>query len=184
MADEGPAAKRSRLEEDNSAGEEKEGLLSTLSKVAESLESAVQRGERDRRVAGDVENYINLENPRGIKLMFQPMPVYAESMIRHKVKTWKEFEGIISKHYKDDGVKELVEKLLSAEENYRDFILEQEEDLAVVETENSFSEILTVGKTIPKDLMILEAQSGDSKPLNSYCKNAKYTLFILMRHYG
>ena len=187
-SDEGPAAKRSKLEVDDksAADREKENFVSSLSKLVESMESVVQEGERDRRDARDIDNYIKLENPRGMKLMFKPMPIYAQCMIEHEVKTWKDFEGIVKKHYKDDGVQELVEELLTAEDSYKHFVEKREEELTVCEKENSFSEneILTVGQAIPRDLTLLEAQTGDSKPLTSYCEKAKYTLFILMRHYG
>ena len=184
-ANDEPSAKRSKLEEPVDSSE-KEKLVTSLSKLIESMEAVVQEGERDCRDAGGVNDYIKLENPRGIKLMFKPMPVYAQCMIEHGMKTWKDFEGIIKKYYKDDRVQELVEELLSAEDSYKHFVEKREKELATVEKGNSFSEseILTVGQTIPRDLALLEAQSGDSKPLTNYCKKAKYTLFILMRHYG
>ena len=187
-AEEEPSAKRSRLEVSDKQAEssEKENLVTSLSKLVESVESVVQEGERDCKAAGSINDYIKLENPRGIKLMFKPMPVYAQCMIEHDVKTWKDFEGIIKKHYKDNGVQELIEELLSAEDSYEHFIKKREEELAATEKENSYNEIeiLAVGKTIPRDLALLEAQSGDSKPLISYCETAEFTLFILMRHYG
>ena len=187
-AEEEPLAKRSRLEVSDKQAEsrEKENLVTSLSKLVESVESAVQEGERNRKAAGSINDYIKLENPRGIKLMFKPMPVYAQCMTEHDVKTWKDFEGIVKRHYKDDGVQELIEELLSAEDSYEHFVKKREEKLTATERENSFNEteILAVGQTIPRDLALLEAQSGDSKPLTSYCEKAKFTLFILMRHYG
>ncbi len=190
MADveEEPSAKRSRLEFNNKQADsgEKDNLVTSLSKLVESVESIIQEGGRDCKAAGNISDYIKLENPRGIKLMFKPMPVYAQCMLEHDVKTWKDFEGIIKKYYKDDGVQELIEELLSAEDSFEHFIEIREKELAVAEKENSFSEteILTVGQTIPRDLALLEAQSGDSKPLTSYCEKSKFTLFVLMRHYG
>lgn len=187
-AEEGPSAKRSKLDIINKSADssEKEKLVSSLSKLIESVETVVREGERDCKDAGGINDYIKLENPRGIKLMFKPMQIYAQCMIEHDVKTWKDFEGIVKKHYKDDGVQEVVEELLSVEDSYKHFVEKREKELATVEKENSFSEseVLVVGKTIPRDLALLEAQSGDSKPLISYCEKAKYTLFILMRHYG
>ena len=180
-----PAAKRSKLENSSAAEEERQKLLSSLSKVVESLEDVVQQGERDHQVAGSVDSYMKLENPRGIKLMFKPMPVYAECMSNHVMVTWKDFEGVVSKHYKDDGVQDLVEELLSAEETYERFVQKLEKELAVVEDSSLCHEnVLTVGKQIPADVTLLEAGSGESKPLISHCSKAKYTLFILMRHYG
>ena len=187
-AEEEPSAKRSRLEVGNKQAEigEKDNLVTSLSKLVESVESVVQEGERDCKDADSISDYIKLENPRGIKLMFKPMPVYAQCMLEHDVKTWKDFEGIVKRHYKDDGVQELIEELLSAEDSYEHFVKEREEELAVTEKENSFNEteILAIGQTIPKEIALLEAQSGNSKPLTSYCEKAKFTLFILMRHYG
>ena len=187
-SDEEPSAKRSRLEVRSKQAEsgEKEDLVTALSKLVESVESIVQEGERNCKAAGGIDDYIKLENPRGIKLMFKPMPVYAQCMTDHDVKTWKDFEGIVKKHYKDNGVQELIEELLSAEDSYKHFVEKREEELAATEKENSFNvtEMLTVGQTIPRELSLLEAQSGDSKPLTSYCEKAEFTLFILMRHYG
>ena len=190
MADveEEPLAKRSRLEVSNKQADsgEKENLVTSISKLVESVESVVQEGERNYKEVGSIDDYIKLENPRGIKLMFKPMPVYAQCMLEHGVKTWKDFEQIVKKHYKDDGVQELIEELLSAEDSYGHFVEKREKELAVAEKENSFdeTEVLAAGQTIPRDLALLEAQSGDSKPLTSYCKKSAFTLFILMRHYG
>ena len=190
MADveEEPSAKRSRLEVSNKQADsgEKENLVTSISKLVESVESVVQEGERNYKEVCSIDDYIKLENPRGIKLMFKPMPVYAQCMLEHGVKTWKDFEQIVKKHYKDDGVQELIEELLSAEDSYGHFVEKREKELAVAEKENSFNEteVLTVGQTIPRDLTLLEAQSGDSKPLTSYCEKSAFTLFILMRHYG
>ena len=187
MAEElGPAAKRSKLEDSNAAEEERQVLLSSFSKVVESLEDVVRQGERDCLDAGTVDNYMKLENPKGIKLMFKPMPVYAECMSKHVVTTWKDFEGVVSKHYKDDGVQDLVEELLAAEESYERFIKKREEELVTVEKDTSFcsDDLLTVGKQIPTDLALMEVHSGESKPIVDHCSKAKYTLFILMRHYG
>ena len=190
MADveEEPSAKRSRLEISNRQPDsrEKENLVTSISKLVESVESVVQEGEKYCKEAGNINDYMKLENPRGIKLMFKPMPVYAQCMLEHGVKTWKDFEQIVKKYYKDDGVQELIEELLSAEDSYEHFVEKREKELAVAEKENSFTEteVLAVGQTIPRDLTLLEAQSGDSKPLTSYCKKSAFTLFILMRHYG
>lgn len=183
-----PVAKRSRLEPRNDfIDKERQTLLSSLTKIVESLENVVEQGEKNRADAGGVDEYIKLENPRGIKLMFRPMPIYAECISKHEVKTWKEVEKIITKHYRDEGVHDLMEEMLSAEESYECFVKKREEELAVFEKEDSFSEmdVLTIGKDIPKNLALLDADSGDSLPLvSSYCSKSKYTLFILMRHYG
>ena len=187
MAADFPAAKRSRLEDDTSIDEERQTLLSSLFKIVKSLKDVVEQGERDRVDAGGIEDYIKLKNPRGIKLMFKPMPIYAECLSNHKVNTWKEVEKIITKHYRDGEVHDVMEELLSAEENYARFFQKREEELSVFEMETSCSEIdlVTIGKEIPKDLVLMDAQSGNSKPLVSgYCSRSMYTLFILMRHYG
>lgn len=183
MADrsEGPAAKRSKLEI-----RDKDGLVSSLSRLVESMESVVKEGEKDCREARGIEDYIRLESPRSMKLMFKPMPVYAQCMIEHNVTTWKDFEDIVKKHYKDEGVRELVEELLSAEDGYKHFVEKREKELATLEKENSLreNEIITVGQTVPRNLTLTEAQSGNSVSLISYCEKSEYTLFILMRHYG
>lgn len=186
-ADEFPAANRSRLEDDTSIDKERQNLLSSLSKIVKSLEDVVEQGERNRVDAGGIEDYINFENPRGIKLMFKPMLIYAECLSKHKVNTWEELEKVITKHYRDGEVHDVIEELLSAEENYAHFFKKREEELAAFEMETSCGEIdlVTIGKEIPKDLVLIDARSGDSKPLVSgYCLRSKYTLFILVRHYG
>ena len=181
-----PTAKRPRLENDSSADEERKVLLSSLSKLTESLESVVEEGKREWLAAGGVANYIDIDNPRGIKLMFKPMPVFAECISKQNVSTWNEFEAIVKKHYKDEGVKDAFEELVSAEESYEAFILKLEKELVALENGSMLSEkdLLTVGKLIPKDLTLMDAQSGDSRSLHSFCSKSKYTLFILMRHYG
>lgn len=187
MADEAcPVAKRVKLEDGKAVSKERLELLDCLSRVVESMDSVIVDGEKHIKEAGSVDEYMKLENPRGIKLLFRPMPVYAECISKHMVDTWKDFEEIVRKHYKDEGVKDLVEELLSAEETFEDFIRKREQELTEFEKNRSLSEqdVLTLGKVIPKDLTLIDAQSGDSRPITTFCSKSKYTLFILMRHYG
>ena len=188
-------ATRAKLSEKNDPSKAEEGLLlvSCLKKITASLEETISNGRDTFSDTGDVEKFISLDNPLGIRRLFTPMPVYAQAMSDMGLKSWNEMEQCLAKHYNNEDVCESTENLFSAQDEYKDFVsaVEEdlgkvEEDLGKVEEESSFKDILSVGDQVPNDLSLTLATVGEHEPvqLASFWKKTRVTLFILIRHFG
>ena len=173
-------AKRARLDH----SEERKTLVSALNKLTNALENTVNECTRHFESAQDVEEYIKLDNKTGIRLAYAPMPAYAECMSSVSVKNRKELEQVFSRHYQDEDVNDCVEDLLANEERYNKLMVRIDKELVKVEDRCAYSDVVSVGKTLPSDLSLVEASSGVMTKLESYWKQSKYTLFILVRHFG
>lgn len=179
-------ARRAKLCENNdpSKSEEKLLLVSCLDKITASLEETISKGKESFSKTRDVEKFISYDNPQGIRRLFAPMSVYAQAMSDMRLKSWNEMEQYLSKHYKDEDVCESVENLLSAEDDYKDFVSAVEKDLVKVEKESEFRDILSVGDQVPDELSLILSTVGKDVQLASYWKKTRFTLFILIRHFG
>ena len=181
-----PSPARRVKKNDPSKAEEGLLLVSCLKKITASLEETISNGRDTFSDTGDVEKFISLDNPLGIRRLFTPMPVYAQAMSDMGLKSWNEMEQCLAKHYKDEDVCESTENLFSAQDEYKEFVSAVEEDLGKVEEESSFKDILSVGDQVPNDLSLTLATVGEHEPvqLASFWKKTRVTLFILIRHFG
>ena len=130
-----------------------------------------------------LEEYVSLANRNGICRMFRPMSAYVECMSGLGVKTRKGLEELWKGLFRDSEVQECVEELLSAEEGYEEFIAEVEKELQKKE-KCTISSAVTAGCQLPQDLSFTEAKSGELTSLQSCGKRSKFTLLVLMRHFG
>ena len=96
--------------------------------------------------------------------------------------TKKELEEKWSQYFQDSEVRECVEELLAAEDSYKLLIGEIDDEMQRYEDQTAVPPE-SVGDSIPADLTLLEAISGDVIPVQSYCMKAKFTLFILRKHF-
>ena len=164
--------------------EERATLISSLQQITESLETTVSDAKRNFQSSGEVQSYISLDNPSGIRRLFAPMTVYANAISSVKCKTWKEVEHCLSSHYRDADVCEAVEGLLSAEDAYKDFVVMVETELIKHEEQCAVENAITVGDPLPPDMTLTSATDGQPVTLRSHWESSKYTLLILMRHFG
>ena len=154
-----------------------------MKKLTEVVEQTVEEG-RKRYEPWTVLEYISLANKDGIRQMFRPMPAYAECMLGLGVKSRTGLEQLWMGLYRDSEVRECVDELLSAEESYEEFIAEVEEKLQKEEGKCAVASAVTVGHQLPRDLSFIEAKSGEVTSLQSHGKQLKFTLLVLIRHFG
>ena len=164
--------------------EEKATLISSMQQITESLETTISDAERNFQASGEVQSYISLDNPSGIRHLFAPMTVYAHAISSVQCKTWKEVEHCLSSHYRDADVCEAVEDLMSAEDSYKNFVAMVEAELIKHEDQCAVKNIITVGDPLPLDMALTSATDGQPVTLRSHWESSKYTLLILIRHFG
>ena len=159
-------------------------LVSSLEPLIEKLESVVEQGKACFKASANVNDYIGLENKNGIRQVFSAMPVYADTMEKLGVRKRSELEKLWGKHYRHAAVRESVEMLLEAEENFTEFISEVDKELILYEDQHHTFNPLTEGELLPKSLALVEASSGERFTLETYWKQSRFTLFVLLRHFG
>lgn len=158
-------------------------LISCLHQVTECLKSTVSESRNTFAAALNVQDYITLDNPKGIKRLFGPMSAYAKALSTLGYRRWKDVEECVSRHYRDETVQETTEDLLSIEEGYKDFVSTVEKDLDSYEAKQAFEKTIAVGDFLPAELN-LSLTDGSTTTLESYWKRSKFTLLILIRHFG
>ena len=180
MAEELPPAKRPKLDD---AGDEKALLLSSLEKLTDGLNKVVEEGRRSYKESG-LDKYLSFENPNGIRCLFRPMPLYVECMRAVGVRTRSELEGVWMGCFSDGQVRERVDDLLSAEERFGEFVAEVDQELKKKEDALDLQNVVTLGDQLPADLSLTKAKSGEVVSLESLWRKSKYTMFVLLRHFG
>ena len=86
--------------------------------------------------------------------------------------------------FPDRQVQEGVDDLLSAEERYEEFVAEVDQELKKKENVLDLPTVVTLGDRLPADLSLVKAKSGEVISLESLWRKSKYTLFVLLRHFG
>ncbi len=167
----------------DSTSQERTLLLSCLGRVTERLQSTIRESRNTFAAAQNVQDYIALDNPKGIRRLFAPMTVYAEALSTLGYRRWKEVEECISRHYRNEAIQETTEDLLSLEESYENFVSTVERDLVKHEAKQAYEKTISVGDSLPGHLT-LSLVDGSTATIESYWKRSKFTLLILIRHFG
>ncbi len=165
-------------------GEGKRGVLvSALKKLAKALERQVEDSEKNYSPSHLNEFLCGDSKSTGIYGLY-PVQHYYECLTTVGVKTRKELEGVWSGLFTDEGVRDSVEELLTAEDNWRAFIKNLDADLQKYESDLSPSAgISTLGSQLPGGLSLVEATSGSSIAMATLLKQSRLTLFIFRKHY-
>ena len=183
MAEELLLAKSLKRPKLDNAGDEKALLLSSLGKLTDGLNKVVEEGRRSYKESG-LDKYLSFENPNGVRCLFKPMPMYVECMRGMDVRTRSELEGVWMGCFSDGQVREGVDDLLSAEETFEEFVSEVDQELKKKEDALELQNVVTLGDQLPADLSLTKAKSGEAVRLESLWRKSKYTLFVLLRHFG
>lgn len=160
-------------------------LASSLSALAEKVVQKVEDCKDHLKTCPDLNEFLSVKNPSGIRQLFHIMPVYAEVMEKVGVRTKIQLEELWARRYVEEAVRDSVEQLLEAEEGMAEFI--QDVDKQLDKEEDSILEknlLLHVGDHFPEELVVTEVPSGQDVPLGESWKGSRYTLFVLMRHFG
>ena len=164
-------------------------LISSVSKLSRDLSELVKSGQKSFKCRTDINEYVR--SPQGkmgpdIPLVgicgIYPVDLYVECFRSAKVMTRNELEESWSKHFHDSEVWECVEKLLAAEDSYRSLMEEIEHEMQLYEDQTAVPTV-SVGDSIPSNLDLMETTSGEMVSLQSYFTKARYTLFILRKHF-
>lgn len=157
-------------------------LLSAISNLSEKIASTVKQAREDFKAASDVYEFINTRNVAAGILKLFIMPLYIECFKSVGVKTRAELEELWTKQYSDHDVREIVEELLENEDSVREFAVEVDRELILHEKKSNPP--AEVGQALPKDMALIDAETGQEMPLETYWKESKFTWFVFLRHFG
>lgn len=162
-----------------------EELLPSVLALGKAMEGLVESGKANYSASSDISDYIRLDNKNGIRLLYRAKSLYVECMRKVGVKTRKELEQLWAKGYSNPALRDAVEALLEAEDAFSEFTSMLDRDLVEYEERNSTSQdAIKAGQRLPEDLCFVEASSGEAVPLESHWKTTRFTLFVLLRHFG
>lgn len=164
------------------AEDEKQTIVSAVRKLSMDLRHIVEEGKRSLNSCTNINEFVLScgpdDEPHGICTIY-PVSLYVECFRSAGVTTKKELEEKWSQYFQDS---EVLEELLAAEDSYRLLIGKIEDEMQRYEDQTAVPPV-SVGESIPADLTLLEATSGEVVPLHSYYTKAKFTLFILRKHF-
>lgn len=161
-------------------------LVSSLTALAERIERVVQRTREDYETTTDfLEFLVYRKDPeKSILKLLDVMVAYIECMKSVGVKTKVEVEQLWTKHYSEPGVKTAVESLLQAEKHFTELTTEMESKLSPQEVKSVTGDPPKAGETFSIDSTLIAIPSSQQTTLEAYWKEAKYTLFVLLRLFG
>ena len=167
------------------AADEKQRIVSAVSKLSSDLRQVVEEGRRSFKSCTSINDFVLSrgpdEQPHGLYAIY-PVSLYAECFRSAGVMTKKELEEKWSQYFHDSEVRECVEELLAAEDSYKLLIREIDNEMQRYEDQTAVPPV-SVGENIPADLTLMEATTGEVVPLHSYYTKANFTLFILRKHF-
>ena len=160
-------------------------LVSSLSALTEKIQSTVE-GAREAYSQAELFEFLAYSHDAnwGVMKLFAVTPAYAECLKKLGLQSKAELEQLWEKHDGEPGVKDAVQKLLLAENSFTEFVDEVEGKLIPFENRLTTKEPVQVGQHLPKDHPLIDVSSGKSLTLEACWKEAKYTLFVLLRLFG
>lgn len=160
-------------------------LVESLLNLAKKIESAVERTREDYNKSELYQFLTYSKNSNhGILKIFAATPAYADCMKKLGVQSKAELEDLWGKHYGEPGVKDAVDILLQAENNFTMCVAEIEGKLRPLETKLTLNSAARIGQDLPEEHPLVEIPSGKQISLQACWKGAKFTLFVLLRLFG
>ena len=166
----------------SSDGDKKTLLVSAVRKLAAGLARKVE-DVRKKYNPSEMDWFLNSDSRSDGVMGIYPVGLYLDCLESVGVKTRAQLEEVWKELYKAEEVRECVEELLSAEENFDNFVEEVDKDLQSYEDSLAVSQVSTVGCSVPKDISLVEAKSGNAVILGNLLKQSKFTVFVLRKHY-
>ena len=159
-------------------------LVSSLSDLGEKITNIVSKVQDNFRASTDLYEFIRLGNKNGITALFGVSHAYSDCMKTLGVRTKAELEQLWKKCYREAEVRDAVEMVLEGEQAFAEFVAEVEKELIPYEDKSISKGPAMAGQVLPKDLGLFDATSGQPVTLDTYWKESKFTLFVLIRHFG
>lgn len=166
------------------AADGRAALISSILWLGEKIESVVRQVEENFNASSDLYHFMKLGNRNGITPLFAVSHAYSDCMKRVGVQSRVELERLWAQHYGHAEVRDAVETLLEAEEAFTELVGKVERKLVPYEDMAIANRPAIVGKLLPKELGLIDASSGQPTTLDTYWKDSKFTLFVLVRHFG
>lgn len=179
----GPPAKRRKVVERDE--QEIETLLTSLSELSDAINLVVDGARAEYNCAEEVEKFVSAAQPNlGVRKLWSHVGNYVECLQVNGVKTYKELEDLWKSHYGKTEIRDVVDRVLEAEDHHEVFLKEVEGRF--VEAQDTLGAVkpVTVGDSVMGGLKVTDAQSVEVKELRMYWEKSKVTLFVLLRHFG
>ena len=157
-------------------------LVTSLQSLERGLRQMVKKARKDFLTL-TLDEFLSGDNYQGGVYSAYPVQLYVDCMVSVGVSSREELEELWKEHYRHASVRDSVEEVMMAEEEYRSFITEADEEVQRYEDGIASASMATVGCQLPKDLTLLEAVSGQATSLESIWTKSRFTLFILQRHF-
>lgn len=132
----------------------------------------------------DIYQFLNRDNKDGVCQLYAVVSIYAECLRETNAMTRTQLERMWTSCYDHPSVKEAVDELLDVEELFEDLVDDIEKALRLREKEQATKGSALSGNVLPKDLGLILASSGKPTTLEACWMHSKYTLFVLLRHFG
>lgn len=165
------------------AGRDHDRLVPALSKLASELTTMIANTKASYH-RSRLDSFLNRDSREHGLLSLYPVGAYYSCFLSAGVKTRKELEELWSSLYTTESVRDAVDELLSAEESYREYISEIDNDLQQgLEDSLSPFETSTLGSQLPVKMTLVDASSGTSIGLESLLQRSQLTLFVFRKLY-
>ena len=159
-------------------------VASQVSSLAGKVSQVLTTCRTSRQACGDLERYLDVGNPTGVKQIFQIMPAYAEAMSNVGVTKKKDFEALWRSKFANAEVRDSVEDLLQVQDEVEEFLRELEVELAKADTSERRGGALHTGNVFPADLVVTDVASESEVALGETWSTSGHTLYVFMRHFG
>lgn len=193
-----PAAKRRRVEEEGEGegeGGGKEVLVASLRKLADAINKVVEETRSEFETTSGTSALEELVvsarrvgedgmTRKGVKNLWSHVASYVECLEANGVETYSELERLWERRYGSQEVRDAVEDVLQAEERNDELCNDIEKEFVKIQSERRELELKKIGDSIPAELKVTDARSKEVRKIQSYWEGSKFTLFVLLRHFG
>lgn len=159
-------------------------MLTAVDSLSGALNKMVQDGRQNYKEAKHINDFVKSHGKEDLHglLKVYPVQLYVECFKSLGITSRKELENMWSRYFSDESVRLSVEALLTAEEGYKEFIVELDGIMSAHEEKTALP-VVPIGGHLQTDATFTEARSGTATSLNSLVKKCAYTLFVLRKHY-
>ena len=192
-----PAAKRRRVEEEGEGegGGKGEVLVASLRKLADAINKVVEETRSEFEATSGTSAMEELvvsagrvgedgKTRKGVKNLWSHVASYVECLEANGVETYSELERLWERRYGSQDVRDAVEDVLQAEERNDELCKDIEKEFVKIQSERRELELKNIGDSIPAELKVTDARSKEVQKIQSYWEGSKFTLFVLLRHFG
>ena len=183
-----PAAKKRRSEDVGGEGK-REALVTNLQKLTDAINKTVEETRSGFEAARsrdgqDFEEFLMTKSSSGLRNLWRHVASYAECMQKNDVSRYSDLERCWESEYGAQKVRDAVEGLLEAEERHEDLLKDIESVFINFQSSGAPLVKKTVGDEFCGAFKVTDARSGEIREIQSYCDGSKFTLFVLIRHFG